>query len=124
MVTFAIVSAAVIPNIRSTFEIHALGCRDLRKMGPLAAEWLIDAENAEAAMDEAIRQLREKGADVSKTSFYTQSCTNLKRLLAAGRVRPSTVNVESTEPVEPLTAEDIDYVAVIAAAVEAELDLV
>lgn len=115
MVSFAIVTAALIPGIRNKYEIHAVGCRDLRKMGPAASEWVIDAEKAEDALLEAVKQVKAKGDDATPTEFYTQSCCNMRRLRAAGRIRPSVVEADVV---------DLAYLSEVAEAVEAEFEAV
>lgn len=86
MVTFTIVPLPVTPTSTTAFEVHAAGCRDLRR---LSTPWdtVVDARTAD---DAVLATSVSLGHVVNPVDFTIMPCCNLKRCAAAGRVRPDT----------------------------------
>ena len=73
------------------YELHATGCRDLKKLSLASVRWSVDAAKAEDALAEFLAETN------GTAKVFTQACCNPKRMAAAGRLRPATLPEVPTE---------------------------
>jgi hypothetical protein len=85
--TKLVTTFTVIPAVytdATAFEVHAAGCRDLRRLETPFAH-TVDATDAANAVR---AQEVDLGGLVGASDFTVMPCCNPKRLAAAGRFRP------------------------------------
>jgi len=83
LLSFTVVNGYLTGNHACKFELHATGCRDLKKMQRTGqASYEVLAETPEQAL--AI-SLEDSGGNAKASDYWTQPCCQLSRMKAAGR---------------------------------------
>lgn len=80
--SFTVVSGHLKGEHTCAFEVHATGCRDLKKLQRTQPSVEVISENPDGVIEQAVTEM--KGM-TGRKDYWVQPCCLLKRMQAAGR---------------------------------------
>lgn len=87
--SFTLVDGYLRGEHRCRFELHATGCRDLRKAQATQPHYEIlgrEAARHDDCLDSVIAQgIEDLGGTIGRKDIWVQPCCNIKRMRAIGR---------------------------------------